>query len=118
MPTGFCSQKLWRLIFLALEPWAGGPTVGLGPLTLEIPLLNFYLPYVGEEQPVPTSLDVCGFFNSVVVRLPFNFISDGSEGWLFYSLVVVSLWLCREVSHVCLCRHLDWRSMPISYELT
>ena len=23
-PTGFCSQKLWGLIFLALEPWAGG----------------------------------------------------------------------------------------------
>ena len=27
----------------------------------------------------PTSLDGCGFFNSVVVRLPFNSISDGSE---------------------------------------
>ena len=25
------------------------------------------------------SLDGCGFFNSVVVRLPFNSISDGSE---------------------------------------
>ena len=27
----------------------------------------------------PTSLDGCGFFNSVVVRLPFNSISAGSE---------------------------------------
>ena len=27
----------------------------------------------------PTSLDGCGFFNSVGVRLPFNLISDGSE---------------------------------------
>ena len=26
----------------------------------------------------PTSLDGCGFFNSVVVRLPFNLISDSS----------------------------------------
>ena len=26
----------------------------------------------------PTSLDACGFFNSVVVRFPFNSISDGS----------------------------------------
>ena len=27
IPTGFCSQKMWGLIFLALEPWAGGPGV-------------------------------------------------------------------------------------------
>ena len=27
----------------------------------------------------PTSLGGCGFFNSVVVRIPFNSISDGSE---------------------------------------
>ena len=32
--TGFYSQKLWRIIFLALEPWAGGPGVGLYPLLL------------------------------------------------------------------------------------
>ena len=32
----------------------------------------------------PTSLCRCGFFNSVVVRLPVDLISDGSEWWLFY----------------------------------
>ena len=32
----------------------------------------------------PTSLDGCGFFNSVIVRLLFNSISDGSERWLLY----------------------------------
>ena len=36
-----------------------------------------------------TSLDGCGFFNSVVVRLPFNSIYDGSEWWLFCILVVI-----------------------------
>ena len=36
------SQKLWGLIFLVLEPWAGGPGVGLGLLVPEIALLNFY----------------------------------------------------------------------------
>ena len=46
IPAGFCSQKLYRLIFLALEPWAGGPDVGLGLLTYEISLLNFYPPDV------------------------------------------------------------------------
>ena len=50
----------------------------------------------------PTSVDGCDFFNSVVVRLPFidsiPLISDGSEWWLFYSLVVILIWLCEEVS--------------------
>ena len=61
----------------------------------------------------PTSLDGCGFFNSVVVRLPFNSISAGSGWWLFHILVVILMWLCEEVSHVCLCHHLDQN--PISY---
>ena len=34
IPTDFCSQKLWGLLFLALEPWAGGLGVGLGFLAL------------------------------------------------------------------------------------
>ena len=45
----------------------------------------------------PNSLDGCGFFNSIVVRLPFNSISDVSEWWLFYILVVILMWLCEEV---------------------
>ena len=49
IPTGFCSQKLWGLIFLALEPWAGGPGVGMGFLAPEISLLNFYPPQVCME---------------------------------------------------------------------
>ena len=47
IPTGFCSQKLWGLTFLALEPWTVGPSVGLGLLTPEISLVNFYPPHVG-----------------------------------------------------------------------
>ena len=42
IPTGFRSQKLWRLIFLALEPWAGGPGAGLGLLAPDLSLLNIY----------------------------------------------------------------------------
>ena len=38
-----------------------------------------------------TYLGGCGFFNSMVVRLPFKLISDGPEWWLFYSLAVI-LW--------------------------
>ena len=40
------------------------------------------------------------FFNSIVVRLPFNSISDGSEWWLFSILVVILMWLCKKASHV------------------
>ena len=58
----------------------------------------------------PTSLDGCSFFNSVVVRLPLNLISDGSEWWLLYILDVILMWLCEEVSYVCLCCYLDWKS--------
>ena len=47
IPAGFSSQKLWGLIFVALEPWVGGPGVELGLLTLEISLCNFYPPHVG-----------------------------------------------------------------------
>ena len=59
------------------------------------------------------SLDGCGFFNSVVVRLPFNSISDGSEWWLFYNWVVILMWLCKEASLVYLCCHLDRQSTAI-----
>ena len=44
-PDGFCSQKLWKLIFLALEPWAEG--LGVELLALEISLPNFYPPLMG-----------------------------------------------------------------------
>ena len=57
-----------------------------------------------------TSLDGCGFFNSVVVRLPFNSISDSSQQWLFYNLVVIFMWLWEEISYVYLCHHVDWKS--------
>ena len=79
----------------------------LVPLASKIYLLSFY-PHV-EVGPVllcvhpPTSLDVCVFFNSVVVTFPFNSISDGSECWLFYILIVILMWLCEKASRVYLC---------------
>ena len=86
--------------------------MGLGLLILKISLLNFY-PYVCGISlfhicSPPTTLDGCGFFNSILVRLlsDFNLIYDHSEWWLFYILVVILMWLCKEVSHVCLRCHL------------
>ena len=58
-------------------------------------------------SPPPTSLDGCGFFSSVVVRLPFNLLPDGSGSWLFHILVVILMWLCKEVSYVYPCCHFD-----------
>ena len=97
--AGFYSQKLWGIIFLTLQPCAGGPGVGLGLLAPK-----FLSTTCGRGTSLfrvctpPTSLDGCGFFNSIVVKLPFSLISDSSERWLCYILVVILVWLCKEVS--------------------
>ena len=81
--AGFPRQKLWGLMFLALESWDMGPGVGLGLFAPRISLLNFYQrgcsgsPFC-VRAPL-TILDGCGFFNSVVVRLSRNPISDVPE---------------------------------------
>ena len=56
IPTGFCSQKLCGLIFLALEPWAGGPGVGLGLLVPKVSLLNFYPLHLDVGPSLSTTL--------------------------------------------------------------
>ena len=60
-------QKLWRLIFLALEARAGGPGVWLGPLSPEIslPILICYT-WVWD-QPVQC---LCPFYTSLSVVSP------------------------------------------------
>ena len=106
----FLQLEIVGLIFLALESWDRGPGVGLRLFDPEISLLNFY-PHGCGVSPFcacapPTSLDGCGLFN-VVVRLPINLISDGSECWLFLIFSVILMWLCEEGSHVCPHCHLD-----------
>ena len=64
-------------------PGTGGPGVDLGLLPLMISLSNFYLLWYGTSPfcicaPLSSHFG-CGFFNSVVVRLPFNSISDIPE---------------------------------------
>ena len=83
-PTGFYSQKLWGLIILALEPWAGCSGVRLAFLASRTSLL-LYPPHVGFglacSVPLhlhlsipPTHLDECGFLNSLVVGCPHSSI--------------------------------------------
>ena len=83
IPAGFQSQKLWGLIFLTLEPWAGGPGIGLGLLAPEVSLPNFYphgcVVSLFRVHASPGGLDGYGFFNPLVVRLPSNSISDVPE---------------------------------------
>ena len=103
-----------------LPSWHWNPRLvglmwGWDSLFLRYPCQMFIHHTWVRDQPVPnfsllTSLDGCGFFNSVVVRFPFNSSSDIREWWLFYILVIIWMWLCEEVSHVCLCCHLDWMS--------
>ena len=109
MPAGFCSQELWGLIFLVLEPWAEGPGVGLGTFAPEISILIFTC-YFSVWDLHPSCQSQYGFFNSVIVEIPFSSIYDISEWWLFYSLVVILTWLCKEASLVYLGRHLEQKS--------
>ena len=68
------------LVFLALEPWAGGPGVGMGPLDPEISLPNFYPPHmdVGPACYVsvpllPVLMDVILQFWSCQTSIQLNF---------------------------------------------
>ena len=63
----------------------------------------------------PTSLDGCGFFNSVVVKLQFNSISDGSEWWLVCISVVILMRLYEEVSRVSLLYSVFYMAVDLSY---
>ena len=105
----FCSQ-LWGLIVLALESWTRG-LLWIELPTPQISLPSFYPRGCEASQfqvhTLATSLYGCGFFNSIVVRLPFSSISNDPEWWLFYILVVILMWLFEEESHLCLCCHLD-----------
>ena len=84
IPGGFCSQKLWRLIFLALEPGLEGLVWGWDSSLLGYPSQIFNHHTWMWDQPIhisvpPTNLGGCGLFNSIVVELPFNLISDSYE---------------------------------------
>ena len=66
IPAAFCSQKLWGLIFLALEPWAGGPGVGLGLFAPKISLLNVYPPHVDVGAALSASAPLLPVWMDVV----------------------------------------------------
>ena len=108
-PASFCNQKLWTRKFLALEPWAGTPPSQEVPPKFLSTICGWQTSPFWVCAP-PINQGGYSFFNSVVVRLPYNLISDGSKWWLLYILVVILTWLCQEASHVCLCLHLDWKS--------
>ena len=99
--TGILGWGAWWRGYLVWEAWYG---VSI-PHSWVIPL-EFLSTICGSGtspfciSAPPTSLDGCGFFNSVVVWLPFYLISDGSEWWLLYILVLILMWLCKEVSCV------------------
>ena len=70
IPTGFYSLKLWGLIFLALEPWAVGPGVGLGLFTPEISLLDFYPPHVDLGPAYSTFLPFLPIWSNTSFLIP------------------------------------------------
>ena len=110
IPTGFLSPLLQGLIFLALEPWAGGPGVGLGLLAPKISLLNFYPCGCGTSCSLSTPSDQCGW--RCFPHLHSCQTSIQLDLWCSWVTVALSfrcnlVRLCKEASLVCLCRHLD-----------
>ena len=94
-----------------------GSQCGAGtPCSWDIPPKFLSTPHGYGTSPFcvstpPASLDGCGFFNSIVVRHPFNLIAPGYEWCLFCILVVSLMWLWEEVSHIYLSHYLDWKSL-------
>ena len=70
IPAGFCSQKLWGFIFLALETWAGVSGVGLGLLAPKISPLNFCPPHIDVVQARSASLLLLPVWMDVVSLIP------------------------------------------------
>ena len=92
--------------------WGPGVGLGLSCSWLSPPrFLYTTCGYVTSQFCISAPLDGCCFFDSVIFRLPFNSISDGSVWWLFYILVVILMWVCEEANCVYLCHHLDWKSL-------
>ena len=84
------SFSQYAMVSFKLLPWCWAGT----PCSQDIPPEFFSSTYEYGTSlfcicAPSTSLDGCGFFNSIVVRLPFNSISEGSEWWLFCILVVI-----------------------------
>ena len=116
----FLQPEVTDLSIWHWNPGLGGLVWAETPRSQDIPP-DFYPPHVAVEpthsmslclffSSPPTSLDGCSFFNSIVVGFLFNLISDSSEWWLFYILVVILMWLYKKVSHVYLHLHLDQKS--------
>ena len=109
---GFAGRSCGDLSSWHWNPGLWGLVWGWDSLLLRYPSQIFLHHMWAWDQPIPrcaplTSLDEGGFFNSIVVRLPFNSSSDGSEWWLFYILLTMLMWLWEEARHICLCHHLD-----------
>ena len=69
-PCWFLQPETWKLIFLALEPWAGGPGVGLGLLAPEISLPSFYLLNVVVRPTHSLSLPLLAVWIDVASLIP------------------------------------------------
>ena len=81
IPTQFYRQKLWRLIFMALELWAWELSVVLGPFIPEISLQTFiHHTWVWDKSVLHLFLSYqcqCGFFFNSIVGFFFNSIVGG-----------------------------------------
>ena len=116
-PTGFYSQRFWGFLFLHWNPGFYGLSLSpfvppslsagkcgtahsvstclLGLVFHLLPCQKSSLPQLPISTLMPTGLDECFFFNSLVFRLPYSSIFW--QFWLFFvfKFVVVLLLVLR-----------------------
>ena len=136
-PTGVFSQR-----FEALFPcWDPGLQVCLAPqLFLQVYLhMNVGLPSPpaatllalgspasalpawsssshGRASPLPTSLDECFFFKSLVLGFHTVQFSGSSGCFLFLNLLLSFFWLCEEAECIYLLLYVGWKSQNSLFE--
>ena len=115
IPAGFCSQKLWGLIFQALEPWAGGP----GAWKIRYPSWIFiHHMWVGGQRvlcvcPSSTSWWMWFFqFHSCQTYVQLAFWWFWVKVVLYSSFFNVVVWRSNNVFPHC---HVDWKSLLFKY---
>ena len=120
-PLVFAARTYGDLSSWHWNPELGGLVWGCDSSVLRYLSQTFIYHTWMWDRPIPMSLSLLPIWVDMVSLIPqlsdfhSTWFLNSSEWCFFYSLVVILMWLCKEVSHVCLCHHLDWQSPVISY---
>ena len=98
--------QLFLLVYPHVSVELLGPLASTSP-AWSITLSCFFSTLVSHLCAPPKSLDEYFFFNSLVVRLPYNSILWQFWLLLFFNLLLSFFWLCKGAKSNYLCLHLS-----------